>query len=107
MQTIYEGRLKNIPPEIALHNVSETGRSVGGRSVGNNCPCIRVKATPDPEEMRRELKETCEKSPELAEHIESFLSASDYGQKMAMSYRASELIGKSDQMNPYSGSQWR
>ena len=98
----YEGRLKNIPPEIALQIVSETGRSVG-----NNCPSIRLKAAPDLEEMRRELKETCENNPELAEHIESFLSASDYGQKMAMSHRVSELMGKSDQMNPYSGSQWR
>lgn len=47
VKTIYEGKLKNIPPEIAMKTVMETGWSVGSR-----CASIRVR----PQETRRQRK---------------------------------------------------
>ena len=87
VKTIYEGKLKNIPPEIAMKTVMETGWSVG-----SSCASIRVRPQEDPEEMERQIREACAADPKLAKICESFLAASEYGQKMAAARLINELI---------------
>ena len=87
MKEVYRGKLKNIPPEIALKTIESTRWSVE-----NNCAVIRLTDPEDPEAQKRELLAICDADPELAKKCAAFLAASDFGQKMMMGKRVNELL---------------
>ena len=87
METIYEGKLKKIPPEIALHQIMETAWSTE-----NDCAIIKVKAQTDPADMEREIRAAVADDQDLAAFVESYLSASPYGQRMAAARLINELM---------------
>ena len=78
-QVVYDGKLKNVPPRVALERVLETGYSVT-----QDCPEIILYADSTEEEQeqfRQELIEAAAADPEIARKIRNYLSVSEYGRQ--------------------------
>lgn len=78
-ETVYDGKLRNIPARVALERVLETSYSVV-----NDCPVIVLYADSTEEEQeqfRQELIEAAAADPEIARKIRDYLSVSEYGRQ--------------------------
>lgn len=78
-QVVYDGKLKNVPPRIALERVRETAYSITQKR-----PVIVLYAESTPEEQeqfRQELIEAAAENPEIARKIRDFLTVSEYGRQ--------------------------
>lgn len=79
-QIVYDGQLRNVPPQVALERVQRVDRSVT-----YGCPNIILFADSteeEAEEFRQELIAACEADPFLAKKIWEYLSASEYGRQL-------------------------
>lgn len=89
-QIVYDGQLRNIPPQIALERVMRVERSVT-----HECPNIVLFADPTEEEaeqFRQELIAECERDPDLAQKLAQYLSASEWGRCMMESRAVADVM---------------
>ena len=89
VKDVYDGKLWDIPAEIALETVLDTAWSVA-----NDCAVIRLRPEPEfnREECIADIIKMCEENPEVADRVKAFVTASEYGQRQAMAHVHAEAL---------------